>query len=294
MYVNKLDLAKTISDFMFLWIDNPEEKAKKLFELKHSLDDRWHGFEKYMQYYFQKFKKYNVSLNGWTFQQDDGIDLLGDKIEKWKKKKIIVQCKKHNVKDITYNDVSHFYWKIVDLYYKDKYNTDVYYITTSKFTWKAKSFLLEKNIHAIDFAKISQVLDIYPIEIFKRDMLRMEWEKEISRSFKKQQIILDLDDNIINTIDANDQEVLQLLKQVRRDISNIKQMRLWNIARNDTLEILARVRPHNLEALKKSIKHLPTRERNKLDRYWPFFIERLKYLHSTEEEKSLFQKLFRV
>jgi hypothetical protein len=40
MKINKLELTKTISDFMFLGIENPEEKAKKLFELKHTLDKR--------------------------------------------------------------------------------------------------------------------------------------------------------------------------------------------------------------------------------------------------------------
>jgi ribonuclease D len=60
---------------------------------------------------------------------------------------------------------------------------------------------------------------------------------------------------------------MDLLKQVRRDISNTKQLRLGSIARNDTLEILARKRPHNLEALKKATASLTTRERNKLDKY---------------------------
>ncbi len=99
----------------------------------------------------------------------------------------------------------------------------------------------------------------------------------------------------INTIDAEDKEVLILLKQIRRDISNIKQLRLWSIAKNDTLEILAKVRPHNFEDLKKSIRHLPLRERNKLDKYWPTFVDRLKYLHRESEEviqKNIFQKLF--
>jgi hypothetical protein len=40
MQINKIDLAKTISDFLCLNIQNPEEKAKKLFELKHSLDNK--------------------------------------------------------------------------------------------------------------------------------------------------------------------------------------------------------------------------------------------------------------
>jgi len=77
-------------------------------------------------------------------------------------------------------------------------------------------------------------------------------------------------------------KVFQLLKQVRRDFSNMKQLQLWNIARNDTLQELARKRPHNLMALKKITSSFSTRERNKLDKYWDIFIERLKYLHREE------------
>jgi len=42
MIINKIDLAKIISDFLFLNIENPEEKAKELFKVKHSLDKRGH------------------------------------------------------------------------------------------------------------------------------------------------------------------------------------------------------------------------------------------------------------
>jgi len=55
-----------------------------------------------------------------------------------------VQCKKYNIKDITYDDVASFYGKISDIYLRNKENTKVYYITTSKFTQKAKDFLNEK------------------------------------------------------------------------------------------------------------------------------------------------------
>jgi hypothetical protein len=37
MRINKLDLAKVISDFMFLNEENPEEKAKVVFKVKHKL-----------------------------------------------------------------------------------------------------------------------------------------------------------------------------------------------------------------------------------------------------------------
>lgn len=279
MKINKLDLAKTISDFLFLWVENPEEKAKKLFELKHSLDDRWHGFEKYIQYYFQNVHNYKVKLNWKTNSQDNWIDLKWIKKINWIDNYLLVQCKKYNVKDITYNDVSHFYWKIVDI--KNKYNENIllYYITTTKFTKKAKDFLDEKGIISIDFEKISKLQDYYPLEKFKEELLKNEWEKEVFSSFNSEQVIINIDDNIIDTIEATDNEVIQLLKQIRRDLSYSKQLRLWDIARNDTIELLARKRPHNLKALKEITSNLSTREKNKIDKYGKYFIERLKYLN---------------
>jgi len=282
MEINKLDLAKTISDFMFLWIDNYEEKAKKLFELKHSLDNRWHWFEKYMQYYFQKFWKYSVKLNWKTNSFDDWIDLLWEKIENGKKKKLIVQCKKYNIKDITYDDVASFYGKISDIYLRNKENTKVYYITTSKFTQKAKDFLNEKWIIPVDFEKIAEAQEKYPLNLFKQEIQEKEWKKQAEKCLQKEQILLDFDDSIINTIEAKDIEVLQLLKQIRRDLSYKRQLRLWDIAKNDTLKLLSRERPYNNESLRRFASSLPIREKNKLLRYWSYFTERLKYLHHQE------------
>lgn len=282
MRINKLDLAKTISDFLFLWIENPEEKAKKLFELKHTLDDRGHGFEKYIQYYFQNAHNYKVKLNWRTNSQDDWIDLKWIKKINWVENYLLVQCKKYNVKDITYNDVSHFYWKIVDIKNKYKENILIYYITTTKFTKKAKDFLDEKGIISIDFEKISKLQEYYPLEKFREQLLKNEWEKEVFSSFNNEQVVINLDNDIIDTIDATDKEVIQLLKQVRRDLSYSKQLRLWDIVRNDTIELLARKRPHNLKALKEVTNSLSLRERKKIDKYWQYFIERLKYLNHEE------------
>ena len=286
MQINKIELAKMISDFMFLNIDNSEEKAKKLFKLKHSLDKKGHWFEKYIQYYFKKFKKFKVELNWKTNSYDKWIDLKWIKKENWKLKYLIVQCKNYSIKDITQNDVTSFFWNIAENFYKNKDKTEVYYITTTKFTKLAKDFLEEKWIKAIDFELISKLESIYPIEEFKKDLLKEEWEKEVNKSFSKEQLIINLDENIINTIEATDKEVFQLLKQVRRDFSYMKQLQLWNIARNDTLELLAKKRPHNLQALKEIINTFPKRERNKLNKYWYIFVERLKYLHIEDFNKE--------
>lgn len=298
MKINKIELAKTISDFLFLNISNPEEKAKKIFELKHSLDKRWHWFEKYMQYYFKIFHKYDVELNWVTNAYDHWIDLKWIKKDNWTIKYLIVQCKNYSIKDITENDVAHFYWKIAESYIKNKDKSKVYYITTTKFTKKAKDFLISKWIKAIDFELISKLEEIYPLETFKNDLLKNEWFKEVEKSFSKEQLIINLDDNILNTIEATDSEVFQLLKQVRRDYSSYKQLRLWDIARNDTLELLAKKRPHNLIALKEITNTFSTREKNKLNKYGEVFIERLKYLHIEELSKetikndSFLNKLF--
>ena len=291
MIINKIELAKTISDFMFLNVVNPEEKAKKLFKVKHSLDKRGHWFEKYMQYYFNKFHHFDVKLNWNTNSFDWGIDLL------WKKYKnkiwsfLIAQCKNYSIKDITETQIKEFFASIsIDKYSKFKNQTKSYFITTSKFTEKAKQFAKEVNIKLVDFQDISNLQEKYSIEQFKKELLEKEWEKEINKSFSKEQLIFDLDDNIINTIEATDAEVFQLLKQVRRDFSNMKQLELWKIARNDTLQELARKRPHNLKALKEITNTYTPRERNKLDKYWNIFIKRLKYLHKEELIKENIKK----
>ena len=301
MIINKINLAKTISDFLFLNLENPEEKAKELFKVKHSLDKRGHWLEKYMQYYFEKFYKYNVKLNWNTNSFDWGIDLKWIRQKNGKEDYLIVQCKNYSIKDITETQIREFKGSIsIDKYLKYKEKTKVYFITTSKFTEKAKQFAKEVDINLVDFKNISDLQEKYSLEEFKKDLLEKEWEKEVYKSFSKEQLIFDLDDNIINTIEATDTEVFQLLKQVRRDFSNIRQLQLWKIASNDTLEELARKRPHNLEALKQITRNFPTRERNKLDKYWNIFIERLKYLHKKElnikniKEDNFLNKIFSI
>ncbi len=103
-------------------------------------------------------------------------------------------------------------------------------------------------------------------------------------------------------VQPTQRELFALLKQIRRDYSHIAQLRLGDIATNETLDILARERPHNLEALKVITTQLTTRERNKILKHWEIFIDRLKYLHIKEEEnfwqepiaveqKNMFQKI---
>lgn len=288
MIINKIDLAKTISDFLFLNIENPEERAKQLFKVKHSLDKRWHWFEKYMQYYFEKFHKYEVKINWNTNSFDWWIDLL------WKKNNndfLIVQCKNYSIKDITETQIKEFFASIsIDKYRKYKDKTVSYFITTSKFTMRAQKFAKEVGIKLVDFKNISDLQEIYSLEEFKKDLLKKEWEKEILKSFCKEQLIFDLDDDIINTIEATDNQVFQLLKQIRKDFSNLRQLQLWSIARNDTLYELAKKRPHNLQALKDITKTFTLRERNKLDKYWNIFIQRLKYLHKEELKQENIRK----
>lgn len=292
MRTNKLCLTKTISDFMFLWLENPEEKAKKIFTMKTLLTA--HGFEKYMQYYFMYKKWYKVKLNGNTYQVDGCIDLKGVKKEKWNEEYMIAQCKKYSTKDISESMIREFWWALsLPKYTKYASQTKRYYITTSKFTYKAQQYWKELWIEMIDFYYLYKLQSVYSFENFKDDILRIEWISEKNKCLEKQQLLLDLDDQIINTVEASDKQVMDLLKQVRRDISNTKQLRLGSIARNDTLEILARKRPHNLEALKKATASLTTRERTKLDKYWEIFIERLKYVHQEEtpEDISIMKKL---
>lgn len=285
MKISKLDLAKVISDFMFLNEDEPEEKAKVVFKVKHKLTP--HGFEKYIQYYFEQIKWYKVKLNWRTNQFDWWIDLKWIKEENWVMKYIVVQCKKHSIKDITENDVSSYFWKTSHTYDKYKNKTESFYITTSKFTSKAKILAEKVWIKTIDFTHIYKMQKIYSVEQFENDIKFLEWEKAYNSSFEKDQYLLWLDEKIYETIWATNNEVFQLLKQVRRDYSHSNQLQLWHIARNDTLELLARVRPHNLESLKETISRLPTRERNKILKHWEVFIERLKYIKEDEIDLNI-------
>jgi hypothetical protein len=294
MKINKLDLAKVISDFMFLWIEEPEEKAKVVFKVKHKLTAHW--FEKYMQYYFQKIRWYQVKLNWRTNEFDWWIDLKWIKEDKWVKKYLVVQCKKYSIKDITEDDVWSYRGKTSYKYAEYKENTESYYITTSKFTDKAEKFAKEVWLKAIDFYHIYKLQNIYSVETFEIDLKREEWGKEYSKSFNLDQMIIELNNQVYDTIGVTDKDVFQLLKQVRRDYlkqvrrdySNHSQLGLWDIARNDTLELLARERPHNLQTLKETISELSTREKNKIMKHWNVFVERLKYIDNNEEcEKEI-------
>lgn len=290
MKINKLDLAKTISDFMFLWIENPEEKAKIVFKVKHKLTAHW--FEKYMQYYFKKIKWYKVKLNWGTNERDWWIDLKWIKVINWIKKYLVVQCKKYSIRDITEDDISSYYGKISHKIAKYINDTESYYITTSKFTESAEKFSKEVWIKVIDFNFIFKIQNDYSLETFENDLKREEWEREYIKSFNQDQMILELNNQVYETIWATDKDVFQLLKQIRRDYSNHNQLRLWDIARNDTLELLARERPHNLQALKVTISNLPTRERNKIMKHWNVFVDRLKYIDNKEEVEEKIEYWF--
>lgn len=290
MKINKLDLAKIISDFMFLNEENPEEKAKVVFKVKHKLTAHW--FEKYMQYYFEKIRWYKVMLNWRTNQFDGWIDLKGIKEINWVKKYLVVQCKKYSIKDISEDDVSSYQWKTLHKYAKYKDDTESFYITTSKFTDKAEKFAKEVWLNAIDFHHIYKLQKVYSVEAFEFDLEKQEWEKEYSKSFNQDQMLIELDNQVYDTIWVADKDVFQLLKQIRRDYSNHCQLRLWDIARNDTLELLARIRPHNLTALKETIADLSTREQNKVMKHWNVFIERLKYIDNNEEVENEVEQWF--
>lgn len=276
--MNNLDLAKTISDFMFMGVENPEDSAKKMFEFRHSFDDKGHWFEKYMRYYFEKYWNYNVELNWLTNEFDNWVDLKWERIEWWKKKKLIVQCKQYNVKDITLDDVACFYWKIADEYIPNKSEMNVYYITTTKFTKKAKDFLEERWIYAICGFKILAIQWKYSLSNFKSDLLEKEWQKEVSLCFSMQQTSLNIDELLVNSKYATNSQVLQLLKQVREDIKTNKQKNASDVIWNKTLKLLSEVRPHNYNALKEFKKTLSFEEKNKIEPIWMLFVDRLKYV----------------
>lgn len=274
---NKLDKAKIISDFIFLWYNNPEEKAEIVFDVKHKLTA--HGFEKYMQYYFKKFW-YKAFLNGDTYEYDGGIDIIWEKNKGDLHIELIAQCKKYSIKDITEEQLRSF---IGGVYVQDKNLLDpshsiLYFITTTKFTQKAREYSRKANIHLVDFSKIYEMQSRYDVEEFLEDIrineVRKEYEKYISK--EQQEIFSWVPENIKSS------DVVQFLKQIRRDIlsSQSENMQLYDIAKNTTLDLLARYRPHNLNALKQVQNKCSKWESEKLAVYGYIFTERLKYIWS--------------
>jgi len=275
MKSNKLDLPKIISDFLFANIKNPEEKARVIFRLKHSLTP--HGFEKYIQYYYNKVNGYHASLNGRTNDFDGWIDIIWNK---WNQK-IIIQCKKYSMKDITEDQLRSF---IGGIYVHDKSMLDddkvkLCYVTTSKFTKRAEEYGKKANVECTDFKKLYTMQSKYSLDEFSVD-IKDENMKEYHKSLVKEQLQIPVSDTQIFVESIWDREVLQFLKQVRRDIlSKCDDKKLYDIATNKTLEILSRKRPHDFESLKKTMKESNNAvEYNKLNQYWRVFICRLKYV----------------
>jgi restriction endonuclease Mrr len=86
-----------------------------------------------------------------------------------------VQCKKYSVRDITETDIRSFLGSVsIEKYSKYKENTKLYFITTSKFTAKAKEFAKESKINAIDFEQIYKLQEIYSLNIFRKELLQKE------------------------------------------------------------------------------------------------------------------------
>jgi len=271
---NKLDLAKIISDFLFIGETNPEEKAQVVFNVKHSLTA--HGFEKYIQYYIKKFG-YKAFLNGNTHDFDWGIDIIWEK-DKWDLHiELTAQCKKYCVKDITEDQVRSFVWGIYvyDKKLLDPEHSILYYITTSKFTARAKEYAKKAWVHCVEFSDIYDMQSRYDVKEFLEDIRIHEMKKEYEKCITKEQLTL------IKWVPVNIQsyEIVKFLKQIRRDItSTLEWKKLYEVATNNTLELLARHRPHNLEALKQVMKQCNTKEQRKLDTYGYIFTERLKYV----------------
>ncbi len=288
MKINTLNLTKTVSDFLFLWVENPEEKAKDMFIFKHTLTP--HGFEKYIEYYFSKIKGFKMTLNGNTFEMDNWIDLKWIKCENDECTFSLIQCKKYTLKDVTLDHIAHFYGKIIDKIIEKRSQIEVYYITTSKFTQKAKDFWKEKGIFMIDFFHLYQAQKIYTLDQFKKDILDQEGTKAYEKSFESTQKVIELYENYNNIVQPTQLELFTFLRQIRRDYSHITDMRLWDIASNQTLTFLSRERPHNLASLKTVLPHLPIREQKKLLHHGEIFLERLKYFHISENELLIEQK----
>jgi len=278
MKLNKLDLAKIISDFIFIHEMYPEDKAKVVFDLKHTLTA--HGFEKYMQYYFKR-SWYKAFLNGKTNSFDWWVDIFWHKM-KWDKRiKITAQCKKYSMKDITEDQVRSFVWGI---YVKDKdllgsSQSILYFITTTKFTKRAQEYASKAGVLCVDFSDIYKLQSKYNLKEFQEDLYRYERVSEVSKCISKEQLQIPFNKSGILKEHIPNRDVIQFLKQIRRDIAwNLESRKLWDVAKNETLLLLARHRPHNLNALKQMMNDCDVEEYNKLFEFGYIFMERLRYV----------------
>lgn len=130
---------------------------------------------------------------------------------------------------------------------------------------------------------IYRLQEIYSLETFKNDILK-ESESEYRKFIRKCEKILDLYDNYFNIIEPTKIELFNFLKQIRKNFWDKNQLRLWDVATNNTLEALARERPHNFEELKKLAMNLDNYyEEMKIMKYGEIFVDRLKYFRVEEE-----------
>jgi hypothetical protein len=297
MKINKIELTKTISDFLFLGSEKPEEKAKKIFQIKHFLTDYW--FKKYLQYYFQKYKNYTVSINKETIAKENGIDLKWVKYRSFQNYFLIAQCKKYTIKSIGEESINAFYSKIIHKIKNKKKITELFFITTTNFTKKAKDFWKQQGIKLIDFHDIYKLQLVYPLEKFKQDLFYEEGKNELKKSFSNLNILREDFENSTESEIPSNTEVYDFLKKIRREISTRCQINWEEFIRDDTLKILATIRPHNREALKNIIEQniKNSEEKQKLTQYGKIFTERLKYLShketKAEKQKNIFSFISR-
>lgn len=267
--MNKYEYAKIVSDLLFANENNVEQKAVDIYRMKHELTP--HGFEMYIQSYFHNEYGYNSKLRNGTYEFDWGIDIEG--ISKYWEK-LIVQCKRRLTNDITEDDIRSFIWALyinnkTDLENK---NVNIYYITTSKFTEKAKICAKKANIHLISYKWIYKIQKRYSIDQFHIDMLS-ENDYYREKCFVPDQSEIFYDHKYV----VEDQTVMQFLKQIRRELYNKNNCRAYEIAKDPTLKLIAEKRPHNLESLLLQIRD--NTEKEKIEKYWEEFFKRLKYVY---------------
>lgn len=276
MNINKIEKVK-----LLYLLNNNEEKVNTILKFRKNLTPKW--FEYYVKYFFEKIEWYKCIFNSEKVtHKDDWIDIKWIKWNKWNKKLLIVQCKRWSNKKTTVNDIRSFYWWIAKIVFNNP-NTNIYYITTSDdITNDALNFWDENGIMIKDYRNILKMNDIYSLKEFKKDIEENEKEIESFFNYKQLNLIDVLNENINidkRTINSKTKEILKI---IREKIAKENQMFLYEVCKNNTIDLLVKNRPHNLESLKLVLSQniIDFRERKKLEKYWNEFIKWLVLLDS--------------
>lgn len=212
MKIKRQEITKTMNDFIFLGAEKAHEKAKKILELRYSLTEYW--FKKYLQYYFQKYKNYNINIEK-KWEKDQKINLKGIKYKNFRKQILLIWCKNYKIRNIGENNIIRFYEYTKNKIRKNNNFFEIFFITTTNFSQKAKDFWKTKGIKLLNFYDIYQFLSIYPLENFKKDIFHEEGTKELKKSF----FIFEIKESFDFLEEFKNNELFEIMEKIKIKIA---------------------------------------------------------------------------